>query len=202
MMRARRDAFSSLALDVVFTKAPSRAMSDKATLHAEPAAIGADDAAAARTIPGADEQANGHANGQANGHVGARPGASARKRTAFTEPDVDDGGAPRNPTRSETMNSRGSRRSGHRQESNGSMLSRISSMLKPEHKLGKDPTLKASAMAIVKASWLNVLLVFIPVGWALHFAIPTSYLAGTWPRQLLAWRSLRDAVCVEPGTCC
>lgn len=25
-------------------------------------------------------------------------------------------------------------------------------------------------MAIVKASWLNVLLIFIPAGWAVHFA--------------------------------
>ncbi|KAE8227224.1 hypothetical protein CF319_g250 [Tilletia indica] len=44
-------------------------------------------------------------------------------------------------------------------------------LLKPEHKLGKAPTNAASIRAIVKHSWINVLLVFIPVSWALHFAI-------------------------------
>jgi len=122
----------------------------------EPASIGSDDAAAAREIPGANNQTNGHANGAATT-------ATRRKTTAFAEDSI----APRDPTRTETFDSRGSRRSGRRQDSGGSVMSRISSMLKPERKLGKDPTLKASALAIVKASWLNVLLVFIPVGWAL-----------------------------------
>jgi hypothetical protein len=59
--------------------------------------------------------------------------------------------------------------------------------------VGKEPTYKASLLAIVKASWLNVgsflasilcalelnvclqvLLVFIPVSWALHFVGSTS----------------------------
>ncbi|KAL9938660.1 hypothetical protein V8E36_002379 [Tilletia maclaganii] len=44
-------------------------------------------------------------------------------------------------------------------------------LLKPEHKLGKNPTFTKSFLAIVKYSWINLLLVFIPVSWALHFAI-------------------------------
>lgn len=36
--------------------------------------------------------------------------------------------------------------------------------------VSKEPTWRESMMAIIKASWLNVLLVFIPVSWALHFA--------------------------------
>jgi hypothetical protein len=35
-----------------------------------------------------------------------------------------------------------------------------------------EPTLAASARAIATSSWLNVLLVFIPVSWALHYAKP------------------------------
>ncbi|KZT59714.1 calcium/proton exchanger [Calocera cornea HHB12733] len=42
--------------------------------------------------------------------------------------------------------------------------------LKPKKKLkDKAPSTWSSIMTIVKSSWLNVLLIFIPVGWALHF---------------------------------
>ncbi|KAK0539634.1 hypothetical protein OC842_000906 [Tilletia horrida] len=57
-------------------------------------------------------------------------------------------------------------------------------LLKPEHKVGKAPSYGQSFMAIVKYSWINLLLIFIPVSWALHFAIDndvvifvTSFLA-------------------------
>ncbi|KAF9545037.1 calcium/proton exchanger [Agrocybe pediades] len=36
----------------------------------------------------------------------------------------------------------------------------------------KAPTTLQSVKAILRASWLNILLVFIPVSWALHFALP------------------------------
>ncbi|KAG8740659.1 hypothetical protein FRC10_004069 [Ceratobasidium sp. 414] len=35
----------------------------------------------------------------------------------------------------------------------------------------------SSLRAIVTATWLNVLLVFIPIGWALHFTMPDNYIA-------------------------
>ncbi|KAF5359726.1 hypothetical protein D9756_003366 [Leucocoprinus leucothites] len=49
----------------------------------------------------------------------------------------------------------------------------FSSMLKPERQI-EDPTLRESLWAIVRCSYLNVMLVFIPVSWALHFALPET----------------------------
>ncbi|KAL8293474.1 hypothetical protein RQP46_000175 [Phenoliferia psychrophenolica] len=46
---------------------------------------------------------------------------------------------------------------------------RLTDLFVSERKIKREPTWKESGMACVKASWLNVLLVFIPVGWALHF---------------------------------
>ncbi|EGG08244.1 uncharacterized protein MELLADRAFT_85068 [Melampsora larici-populina 98AG31] len=52
------------------------------------------------------------------------------------------------------------------------------SLLKPEKKLSNhNPTYKESINAIVRSSWLNVLLVFIPISWALHFATPNADVA-------------------------
>ncbi|QRV75506.1 Sodium/calcium exchanger protein [Ceratobasidium sp. AG-Ba] len=53
----------------------------------------------------------------------------------------------------------------------------ISRMMKPQKKIGKSPTYMSSLRAIVFASWLNVLLVFIPIGWALHYTMPHNYVA-------------------------
>ncbi|SCZ87722.1 BZ3500_MvSof-1268-A1-R1_Chr2-2g05188 [Microbotryum saponariae] len=47
---------------------------------------------------------------------------------------------------------------------------RLTDLLIAERKISREPTLKESLWAIITATWLNVLLVFIPVGWALHFA--------------------------------
>lgn len=49
--------------------------------------------------------------------------------------------------------------------------SRKQSMFVPEKKVGPAPGVLASFKAIVLSSWLNVLLVFIPVSWALNFAL-------------------------------
>lgn len=46
----------------------------------------------------------------------------------------------------------------------------LSENLKRDKPIRHEPTNMASAMAIVKASWLNLLLVFIPLSWAFHFA--------------------------------
>ncbi|KAJ7475750.1 Calcium/proton exchanger [Mycena latifolia] len=50
-----------------------------------------------------------------------------------------------------------------------------SSMFKPEQKVGQAPGVLACIRSIIFASWLNVLLVFIPVSWALHFADPDQH---------------------------
>ncbi|KAG9010444.1 hypothetical protein FRB94_010407 [Tulasnella sp. JGI-2019a] len=47
---------------------------------------------------------------------------------------------------------------------------KVAHLMEPTKKVGETPTVGASIKAIVFASWLNVLLVFIPVSWALHFA--------------------------------
>ncbi|KAI9615238.1 hypothetical protein H4Q26_011781 [Puccinia striiformis f. sp. tritici PST-130] len=45
----------------------------------------------------------------------------------------------------------------------------------PEKKLSQsNPTYKQSFDAIIRSSWLNLLLVFIPISWALHFATPNQ----------------------------
>lgn len=41
----------------------------------------------------------------------------------------------------------------------------------PEKKLSHEPTWKASFNATIKASWLNVLLICIPISWILHFTV-------------------------------
>ncbi|GAA5856154.1 hypothetical protein JCM9279_004929 [Rhodotorula babjevae] len=46
---------------------------------------------------------------------------------------------------------------------------RLTELFVPDRPVKNEPTWTASMRAIVFASWLNVLLVFIPVGWALHF---------------------------------
>lgn len=90
------------------------------------------------------------------------------------------------PLRSSTLDSyppgRSSRR-GTRENSGGNanpndseafdlppLKKRITSLFASERKIKREPSWAESGKAIVKASWLNVLLVFIPVGWALHFA--------------------------------
>ncbi|CEQ41166.1 SPOSA6832_02856, partial [Sporobolomyces salmonicolor] len=47
---------------------------------------------------------------------------------------------------------------------------RLTDLFEPERPIKKEPTWKESGIAIVKATWLNLLLVFIPVGWAMHFS--------------------------------
>lgn len=41
---------------------------------------------------------------------------------------------------------------------------------KRERPLGKAPSVRESVIAIIKTSWLNVLLIFIPLSWAFHYA--------------------------------
>ncbi|KAH7333849.1 Sodium/calcium exchanger protein-domain-containing protein [Rhizoctonia solani] len=45
----------------------------------------------------------------------------------------------------------------------------LSKMLEPKQKLAPAPTWTLSAVNIMKYSYLNLLLVFVPVSWALHF---------------------------------
>ncbi|KIJ67078.1 hypothetical protein HYDPIDRAFT_38504 [Hydnomerulius pinastri MD-312] len=56
-----------------------------------------------------------------------------------------------------------------------SLLDRAATLLQPEKKIGPPPTVWRSIRAIILASWLNVLLVFIPISWALNFALPQQH---------------------------
>ncbi|KAI0787930.1 Sodium/calcium exchanger protein-domain-containing protein [Fomes fomentarius] len=44
----------------------------------------------------------------------------------------------------------------------------------PEKKIGQPPPFFQGVKAIILGSWLNVLLLFIPVSWACHFALPKN----------------------------
>lgn len=48
-------------------------------------------------------------------------------------------------------------------------------MLTPEKTISKPPNTWRSIRAIILSSWFNVLLVFIPISWAINFALPTQY---------------------------
>lgn len=47
-------------------------------------------------------------------------------------------------------------------------------LLTPERKIRQVPGYLRSWINIGKSSWLNILLVFIPISWALHFAVGDS----------------------------
>ncbi|KAF7312323.1 hypothetical protein MIND_00245400 [Mycena indigotica] len=46
------------------------------------------------------------------------------------------------------------------------------SLFTPDKKIAPPPGVLRSIRSIITASWLNVLLVFIPISWAFHFALP------------------------------
>ncbi|KAG1873383.1 Sodium/calcium exchanger protein-domain-containing protein [Suillus tomentosus] len=48
-------------------------------------------------------------------------------------------------------------------------------MMQPEKRIAKPPTVRRSIQAIFFASWLNALLVFIPISWAMNFALPDQH---------------------------
>lgn len=53
---------------------------------------------------------------------------------------------------------------------NPSLARRVTDLFHSERPVKHEPTWRASGFAIVKASWLNILLVFIPIGWACNYA--------------------------------
>ncbi|CUA71895.1 Putative vacuolar cation/proton exchanger 4 [Rhizoctonia solani] len=53
----------------------------------------------------------------------------------------------------------------------------IQRMMKPQKKIVKNPTYMSSLRAIVTETYLSILLVFIPIGWALHFHKRDNYVA-------------------------
>ncbi|KAF5367396.1 hypothetical protein D9758_003773 [Tetrapyrgos nigripes] len=50
----------------------------------------------------------------------------------------------------------------------------VTTLIKPDKKVGEDPGFFRSLRSILLSSWLNALLIFIPIAWAFHFAKPDS----------------------------
>ncbi|CAD6591241.1 MAG: hypothetical protein TREMPRED_006041, partial [Tremellales sp. Tagirdzhanova-0007] len=66
-----------------------------------------------------------------------------------------------------------SQRSGRRStiDPNAGVLRRMTTgLLTPGKKIGQAPTYGSSIKAAISCTWLNVLLIFIPIGWALYLA--------------------------------
>ncbi|KAI6024661.1 calcium proton exchanger [Pisolithus microcarpus] len=78
--------------------------------------------------------------------------------------------ATRNSTRPTTQS-----RPTNRVASGQTLRRHITMLLQPEKKLSSPPSSWKSLRAIILASWLNVLLVCIPISWALNFALPDQH---------------------------
>ncbi|KAF9223872.1 calcium/proton exchanger [Gyrodon lividus] len=61
------------------------------------------------------------------------------------------------------------------QRNKTSLLERAATLLHPTKKLGPPPSVWRSIRAIILSSYLNVLLIFIPISWVLNFAIPDQH---------------------------
>jgi len=79
-------------------------------------------------------------------------------------PETSEGGDAFPPRRRSKQGTRDTQRS-----ENPSLARRVTELFVSERPVKHEPTWKQSGMAIVKASWLNVLLVFIVAGWISHF---------------------------------
>ncbi|KAF8841772.1 calcium proton exchanger [Paxillus ammoniavirescens] len=64
---------------------------------------------------------------------------------------------------------------GEAQRKKSSLLERAATLLQPEKTIGPAPSVWSSIRAIILSSYLNALLVFIPISWALNFAIPNQH---------------------------
>ncbi len=47
---------------------------------------------------------------------------------------------------------------------------RVTELFTPDVPVRKEPTTKQSVISFLKSSWLNIMWLFIPLSWALHFA--------------------------------
>ncbi|TFK80403.1 hypothetical protein K466DRAFT_503946 [Polyporus arcularius HHB13444] len=58
--------------------------------------------------------------------------------------------------------------------SSSSRPSLLQQLTKPEHRVGRNPSLKEGLKAIVLSSWWNILLVFVPISWACSLALDVN----------------------------
>ncbi|KAG8929488.1 hypothetical protein FRC01_004261, partial [Tulasnella sp. 417] len=80
------------------------------------------------------------------------PGPPRRAQSLPANHPPNSAGAPVHPTIGQTFNK----------------------LLEPERKLAPPPTLRVSLYNIATYSWLNLMLLFVPVSWAMHFSHQTD----------------------------
>ncbi|OCF36992.1 calcium/proton exchanger [Kwoniella heveanensis BCC8398] len=117
--------------------------------------------------------------GSAAGGAGARrrnpTTGGARQVVLDTDPtNVNPNSVSSRRATSESLRSRSSRRgtgNSTAADPNVGVLRRMTTgLFTPPKRVGKAPTYLGSLKAAVTSTWLNVLLVFIPIGWALYLA--------------------------------
>ncbi|WVQ82241.1 calcium/proton exchanger [Cryptococcus sp. DSM 104549] len=131
-----------------------------------------------RSVSPLPVNSNGDASGSgsgagSNGGTATPNGSGPRRRQGTKQVTLDP--LSRNSSRRETTEStrtgRSSRRGTGQSDPNVGIVRRMTTTLfTPDKKVGKAPTYLGSMKAAITSTWLNVLLIFIPIGWALYFA--------------------------------
>ncbi|WVN88089.1 calcium/proton exchanger [Cryptococcus depauperatus CBS 7841] len=78
--------------------------------------------------------------------------------------------SPSPSTRRKTTDSAASKAGTVSRHHSQSLKRTLTDLVRPEKKIGQAPTYWESIKAAIRSTWLNVLLVFIPIGWALYIA--------------------------------
>nr|XP_019007076.1 calcium/proton exchanger [Kwoniella mangroviensis CBS 8507]OCF70537.1 calcium/proton exchanger [Kwoniella mangroviensis CBS 8507] len=101
----------------------------------------------------------------------ATPNGARRRTTTAPNRQVTLDSTPMSQRRQTTESNRSSNRRNPSFDPNASLVRRVTTVLfTPPKKVGKAPTYLGSIKAAIMSTWLNVLLVFIPIGWALYLA--------------------------------
>lgn len=95
-------------------------------------------------------------------------GSGAQRTASHVVNDPSDSGFNRRPS---AALSRRSTRSAHRLKPTEVVRKMTTGLFTPEKKIRTAPNIKNSVMNLIKSSWVNVLLICIPISWALHFTI-------------------------------
>ncbi|WVQ67918.1 calcium/proton exchanger [Kwoniella botswanensis] len=101
----------------------------------------------------------------------ATPNGARRRTTTAPNRQITLDSTPMSQRRQTTESNRSSNRRNPSFDPNASLVRRVTTVLfTPPKKVGKAPTYLGSIKAAIMSTWLNVLLVFIPIGWALYLA--------------------------------
>jgi hypothetical protein len=93
-------------------------------------------------------------------------------RDAVRQSAVLSGGAPlKSTTHPSQRNTSSGSTSANPQRKQSAVKRLTTGLLTPERKIRAVPGYARSWINIAKSNWLNLLLIFIPISWALHFAV-------------------------------